>query len=487
MQGHWLRNTLIISGTFACVWLATIFSWQADSRLPNALDVAIFFVVIPLALLIIFWLSHKIWQFVILRNNVSAPATLNTSNDDKTKVDDFIDEQERYLTLNLVSAAIRTLHGNSPNELIARINENKTTFELDQELTDSSGFPMLTGRIPNIDISEQLQALQQWADSSKIEMPEWTPEQLRAITHGGQVVIELALQATEHAELDSFIFNAIADRDKQFFPVLQVIPLFPTHWSPKMCEFVGGWFEYLIRQQGWPSENIALLSVSNLHSTDTFATIDRLLVDFFRKKQPCIAMAIACDSNIGLATIEHWESLGKLPSSHRNGSIIPGEGAAGLLLADQQQSKLLTTEPTAQLHRVALGQHNQSTDGKERISDQVLVELVENVLLTSHIPAEKITFIASDTDHQVGKIIELMQMGTKIFPELDPITNYTKVANACGTMGSVAGLITLALGHHEAVSNDGTSICLSNLDDYQRAAVVVSSEAIAPESLTQHT
>ena len=151
------------------------------------------------------------------------------------------------------------------------------------------------------------------------------------------------------------------------------------------------------------------------------------MLNGFRLSQPCFSLIFGCESHIADATIEKWESMGQLHTSKDPAALIPGEGAAGLLLADAQQVKLMPEEAYSRLHRTVLNQRNKSADSAGQISDALLTEMVQDALTISHIPAEKISLIAADTDHRNSRMGELMGMGFKSFPDLDPNTQYLKV------------------------------------------------------------
>lgn len=468
----WLVRGLFILGIFTLVWLAVIYSWSATSRIPNAADVAFYFIAAPLALLIAIWLIAKVWGLAISQPKVSAPtadSTLQGASDvDRTA------EQERGLSLAILASAIKVTHGSSVGELTAKIVLNEASLNLDPDLTDSNGFPILTGRIIGIDETAQLNALSEWAIANKKISMAWTSEQLRAISIGSEVLTELAQQATNHPQLETYLNAQTDNQYVNILPSLQLIALLPEVWEIEKRNYVVDWFSHLIQEQGWPAEKITLRSEQQSLSIRGVAVINRLMLDTFRLTQPCFGIVIACESHVGEATIGNWESSGKLFTGQNANSVVPGEGAAGLLLADAHHTDLIASETSAKLHRVVQNRRSKSADAGGQVSDQLLIEMVQDALAISKVSVEEINFICSDTDHRASRVTELLSMGYKMFPELDSNKQYFKLTGNCGDIGIVASLAALVIGHHQVISEAASSLCISNIDSHERTVAVLS-------------
>jgi hypothetical protein len=472
MRG-WLSRGFLIGGTFAFVWLIVIYNWRSNNRMPNAAEVALYFIAVPVGLLISFWLLGKTRELATSKAENSAPSATNSALNEQGQIVNHTAEHERSLSIAILASAIRTVHGSSAEELSTNLKSNESRLNLDTELADSKGYPISAGRIKKIDENAQLGALSEWAIANNRAEIVWTSEQLRAISLGSEIVTELAQQATKHNQLE--IYNATQPnrRDTITLPAMQLIALLPENWEPEKYNYAIDWFSHLVQQQGWPAEKTVLRYEPQASLAQAFTTIDRLMLDTFRQSQPCFSLVLSCESNIGAATMEKWELDGKLSSGQGNVALVPGEGAAGLLLADEQQTNSMIIEPKARLHRVVQNRRDKSVDSKGVISDQLLTKMVQDALAISNVSAEKISLVSSDTDHRSSRMTELMGMGFAVFPELDNDTQYFKITGNCGTMGSVAGLTSLALGHHEIISDSGPAICISNLDSYERTVAVV--------------
>jgi hypothetical protein len=476
----WLTRSLFIGGIFSLVWLAVIYHWRTNNRMPNGTDVVFYFIVLPMAILTAIWLSAKAWNFATGAIGNSAPPTKLA--DESVAVNEHAAVKERALSIALLASAIKTAHGSSAEELTANLKTNEARLDLDPELTNQDGFPVLTGRINAIDENAQREALASWSELTGRANLEWSAEQLRAISIGSEVTIELAQQVINHPLLEPYIAAIARNRELPPLPMLQVMVMLPDNWIVEKRQFVLDWFFDLIQQQGWPAEKISFRSALQSSPIRALAGIDQLMLDSFRLSQTCFAMAIACESHLGEDTIRDWEDTGKLFVG-KNGDAgktqMPGEGAAGVLLADATQAQLMALETNVRLHRVVQNRRSKSIDARGNVTDPMLHEMVHDALAMSQISADKISLISSDTDQRSSRIVELMAMGNKLFPDLDPSTQYFKLASHCGDMGAVSSLAALVLGHFQVVSEEEPALCISNIDPHERTVAVLSPWIVA--------
>lgn len=468
----WLSRGLLIGGVFALVWLAVIYSWNTTNRIPNVVDVAFYFIAAPIALLIAVWLITKAWGLAVSQARVGAPSADSVLQDQNIVA--HTAEQERDLSIAILASAIKVTHGRSADEVIAKMISNEASLNLDPELIDRSGFPILTGRIMDVDEAGLFIRLSEWAIANKKNDLVWTNEQLRAISFGSDVIIELAQQAVSHTQLETYLTEQGSQRDSISLSSLQLIAILPEAWGVDRRNYVADWFSYLIQEQGWPSEKITLRSERQSLLTRGVAAIDQLMLDGFRLSQPCFGIVIACDSSVGEAAIESLESSGKLLAGQDANSSIPGEGAAGLLLADAYNVNFMSIKTSAKMHRVIQNRRSKSADASGQISDQLLTEMVQDALAISKISAGEIKLICTDADHRASRVTELLGMGVKIFPELDSDKQYFTLTGNCGDIGAVASLAALVIGHHQVITEATSSLCISNIDSYERTVAVLS-------------
>ena len=168
-----------------------------------------------------------------------------------------------------------------------------------------------------------------------------------------------------------------------------------------------------------------------------------------------------------------WSERGLLYTGRTPRGQVPGEGAAGLLLADDEQAALLPEVPMATLHGACDGQRDHSADARGNISSALLADLGRQALHEAKIEPAAVTALCADADLRPTRIGELMGMASVVLPELDQPTQMISAGACCGTAGAVGPLAALALAHHEAVENGGQVLCVSNADSHYRSALLV--------------
>ncbi|MFZ6747812.1 hypothetical protein [Undibacterium sp. Ren11W] len=475
MRG-WLSKGLLIGSVFALVWLAVIYSWTASNRIPNASDIAFYFVAAPIAVLISVWMISKAWGMATSKPGPDAKAAdsgkAQIANADSP--DDRTAEQERSLSLGLLATAIRLPHGDSAESLTSKFVANEVSLNLDPELTDANGFPVLTGRIAELDEAAQLEALSEFSGAQNKSDLDWSREQLRAISLSSAVLIELAQQAVSHPQLEAYVAAQTHLREAMPLPNLQLVALLPESWVLEKRGRVLDWFCHVIQQQGWPAEKITIRLERQSAKSRAVLALDRLMLDAFRLSQSCFGIVIACESHVSEHSIERWEEAGVLFKAQNMSGSIPGEGAAGVLVADDAQTLLMASDNSVRLHRALLSQRDKSADASGQISHQLLLTMAQDALKLGKIGAADIKLICSDADHRVSRATELLGMGYELFPELDSTLHYFKLTHACGEIGAVASLAALVLAHQHVLSEASSSLCVSNIDNHERSVVLLS-------------
>ncbi|MEQ6341812.1 MAG: hypothetical protein M3A44_09215 [Gammaproteobacteria bacterium] len=464
---------MLVFGVFITVWFAMILYWRASNQMPTPSDVVLYLLAIPAALLAALWLILK-GVAVFSAKSDDHTAASQIKPDAEALAQAQTAQQERALTLIILASALRAAHGQSADELTSALASKKAKLGLDSELKNGDGYPILSGRIESVDEDAQRKAISAWLATRNMQEIIWTSEQLRAQALGSEVVIELAQQAITHPQLESYMATPPSKRSTMVLPTLQLRALLPTHWEAEKRKITAEWFIHLIEQQGWPSEKIALKpELPNDHMAP-ISMVDRLSVDSYRQSLPCFGMVLACESHIGELTVSDWENTGRLFTGASNHGQIPGEGAAGLLLADAQQATLINPKSAAKTNRIAQNRREKSADDRGRSSAETLTALTKDAFLVAAINPEKITLVTADTDLRTSRVAELMKMGVATFPDLDLSTQCFKIAASCGSAGAVSSLTALALAHHEAAENSNFALCVNNQDGFARAAVIVS-------------
>lgn len=477
-MGPWLSRSLLLTAIFSASWGAAIWYWRSTNRMPTSTDLALLLLALPTAILSAIWLGKKLFLLV-----TSAPA--GAALQPGAGAAPAVPPAQRAGVLDLVAGAIRVPHGQSCEQLRGAIEAKTAKVALDPELTDDDGYPVLSARMDDVDELAQQEAMAPWLNQNGLAQLHFSGEQWRALALGSEVVTELAQTAVMHKLLPDYQSATPAARAALALPVLLLAPLLSAQWDGAQRSAAGQWFLHLIAQQGWPAERLALSGASERTGATPFALIDHLSLQSERDALPCLAIVFACESRIGEDSVRDWAAQGTLFTSANQRGQIPGEGAAGLLLADAQQAALIDDASSVQLHGACEGARESSSDGNGRVSAELLTSLSQQALRAGATEPAAVSLITADTDQRASRMAELMAMANATFPQLDLATEVIGVAASCGSAGAVPSITALALAGHEVATNAGHVLCLSNQDPFQRCAVSVRPKAAPQASMPQ--
>lgn len=477
----WLRRSLLILAVFALCWGGAIWYWRTSTRMPSTGDLAGSMLALPLGLLTAWWLGRKL--LAKLAAPAAAPALAESADND---VGPAGQAPAPRAPLHLAAAALRMPGGDSAPELAAALLDKQQRPALDPELTDAQGYPVMSARVAELDEHGQQELLDDWlhtrpADTAQGAIPHFDAEHLRALALGAGVLNELMQEAAMHPALDDYKAAAHTGAGTApALPTLQLHLLLPSDWDALRRDAGAAWLHAQALQQGWPSER---LGVHLAGDGGPLALIEQLATQAALQQAPCLAIVMACGSHIGELTVQDWTTRGLLFNAAQPGGQIPGEGAAGLLLADAAQALALQPDTPVLLHHASTAVRGQSADSRGHGDATLLAELGGKAMSAASVAPAAIMRLYADADQRASRMIELMNNAGTLLPEIDLSNDVLSVAAACGQSGPVATLAALALARHEAAGNGSQVLCLSNLDAFQRGAVVIGTPAAAPDNI----
>lgn len=466
----WLRRCLLVLAVFALCWGGAIWYWRASTRVPTAGDLAGAMLVLPLSLLLAFWLGKKLLARLAAGPAMAAAATAAPQAQAAPTA-------APPAPLHIVAAALRMPGGATPEELATAMQARQARPALDTDLLNEDGYPLLCGKVAEVQEDLQQDTLAAWLRQHPQEGLDaqrfpFNPEDVRALALGGEVLADLAYEAMRHPLLPACLTAPASARAAMALPTLQLHLVLPPAWSAAQSQAGSAWLRQLLLQQGWPPEKLAVPALPPLPTPTPFALLNHIAARAALDGQPCLAIVLACNSYIGEMSVHDWASKGLLFSAAQADGQIPGEGAAGLLLADAAEAVLLEAPAPVLLHQAAM-QARDAARARKHGDPALLASLATQALAAAAILPADITLASADTDQRPGPMLELMNCATALLPELDLGTQVQSVGAACGHAGPVAALAALALAQHAAASAPGQVLCLSNLDPLHCGAIVV--------------
>jgi hypothetical protein len=443
----WLKFGFLAASVLFVCWGGAIAYWRTTRGNPASAELLVFLVGLPACVLLIVVGGHK-----LLTRSAPAPAPIASSTPATAAT------SSHTPPLAILAASLRLPHGASPDELASAIADNKARPDLDRELVDDDGFPLMTARTTEAADEALQEEIAEWLALNGMADLHFVDEHWRALTLASAVVADLAAEPLYQA-------------DAQIR--LQLIPLLPTEWDSAHRRAAGMWLRQTVARHGWPEDRVMVTTDEALTLSAAFQQLSHKVAS---TNTPWIAMIVACASHIGEKTVARWAEKGDLFTSSQPQGQIPGEGAAGLLIT--YRAGLPETATIALLDGIEEARRNVSADETKRSDRQVLAELSEKALERSGVGAADVGMLVADTGHRSSRAIELMAHVSAALPHLEETDGVVRVGAASGTCDAVSFIAALALGRHYVVDGKAAVLCVSNEDPYRRVVALIRSSEL---------
>ncbi len=450
-----LKTALLIALVTGSVWGAAIWYWRDTNGQPNGQDLLVVMILLPLGILLLLWLGRYALSLLTATPALAVSAEMPAAAAPEPA-------PPALPPLVLVASALRVPHGNSARALAGALVANQVRVGLDPELVDDQGYPIMSARVDGAEDPELQVDMLAWLASQSLSTPDYNDEQWRALTLASAVASELGQCLAVHKDIQA-----------DTAPTLQLLMLWQAGWHPGQRAAAAQWLRYLVAREGWPLARITI--EPELAGDPSSATPAALLTRLARQRgagHPVLALAIACGSHIGEASVARWAADNALLSAAHGQGKLPGEGAAGLLLADPDQATLLDTASPIMLHS-AEGQRQASIDESKRTDASVLRKLAELVLTDSATEFDAVAMIVADTGSRTNRVMETMGVAGAVAPQLDNGDEMLQIGAASGTCSAVPYVTVLALAAHQSAELDAPILCLSNEDPLRRSAALL--------------
>lgn len=453
---RWLRRGALATLIFAACWIGAIWYWRATNRMPATGDVALYFVALPLALVFVVWLARRL---PALLSSAAAATPAAAATDAPAPL-----APEQAPALAILDAALRLPHAQSCDELAAVLADGSARPALDATLVDDDGYPVMTARAEaQPDLAFQAECLA-WFGQQGLHEIEPNAAQWRALGMASAVVADVAGPAA-------------AIHDDGAAPMLRLVALLPVAWPPRLQAAAAQWLGHVAAQAGWPAKLIQTEAAPP-------APLPALLQRLAGADVPCVALVVACDSHLAQADVDDWSNAGTLFTARHPQGLIPGEGAAALLLADLASA---ARAPHTLLHAPASARLDLSADTARRLDPAALCNLASQAIARAGVAADSVALVIADSSQRVSRVLEVAAVLGAALPALDAGDDVLHVGAASGACGTVPLLAALALAHQQAQERAAPVLCLGNVDPFDRCAAVVGPVAFAPLSISSES
>ena len=452
---NWVKSAFLATLILFACWVGVIAYWRTTGSNPQTKELFLYLLGLPACLLLLLFAGRK-----LLTQAAPTPAPVTSSTPAKATA-----TSSRNTSLAIVAASLRLPHGTSPEELAAAIAGNKARADLDKELLDDDGFPVMAARSSEA-VDEVLQEeITEWLALNGMAEVHFSDEQWRAVTLASAVLAELAAQVA-----GPMLYQV----DPQ--AMLQLLPMVPSEWGAAQRRAAGLWLKQTVARYGWPADRVVLTTDDLTPS----AAFQRLARDAASANGLVIAMVVACASHIGDETVARWAADGSLFTSSQPQGRIPGEGSVGLVVINQ--AALADAAAVALLDGIEEAKRDTSADEAKRGDPGILKALAERALQRSDIAAPEVAMLIADTGHRSSRVLELMAHVSADLPQLDEADDALRVGVASGTCGAVPFMTALALARYYVTEYGAPVLCVSNEDPYHRVVALMRSSDVFPKA-----
>ncbi|WP_152594761.1 hypothetical protein [Massilia sp. BSC265] len=452
LPADWFKLGAVVITTFIVCWAIMLWYWHQTDQDPETGELALALLVFPLGVLFALWGSQK----AIMARAASIPASTAKPASATSRAA----AETSTPMLAIVATALRSPHGTSAEELASAIADNEARADLDKELVDDNGFPVMTARSDDAHDESLQDEIADWLSSQGLQL-HLSEEQWRALILASGVAAELASVAAS---------DLLPYEDSP--PLLQLRLMLPSDWAIDIRRAVTMWLKHTVSQYGWPEASITAMNVPEQEHASPTTVITQLMPATSSGSAPVVALVIACASLIGQESIDRLAAQSSLFTSSQARGQIPGEGAAGLLLTDLQLAQACGAE-FALLGPVSERRRDTSADDTRRVDSALLLELAEQASKAATIEISQIGMVVADTAHRPNRVLELMGLSAPAIPQVDASDDIIRIGLGSGSCGAVPMMTTLALARHYALERNAPILCIGNEDPYLRSVAMV--------------
>lgn len=452
LPADWFKLGAIVITTFIVCWAIALWYWHQTDQNPGTGELALALLIFPLGVLFALWGSQK----AIVARAASIPASTSKPASSALRADAVTTTP----VLAIVATALRSPHGTSAEELASAIAENEARADLDKELVDDNGFPVMTARSDDAHDEALQDEIAEWLSSQGLQV-HLSEEQWRA----------LILASAVAAELGSIAAGDLLPYTESP-PTLQLRLMLPADWPIEIRRAVRMWLKHTVSQYGWPATSIAVPDLPEQDQASPATVITQLMPSTSSGEAPMVALVIACASLIGQESIDSLAAQSSLFTSSQSRGRIPGEGAAGLLLTDLKLAHDCGAE-FALLGPVDERRRDTSADDTRRVDATLLLELADRLSKAAAVDISQISMVLADTAHRPNRVLELMGLSAPAIPQVDAADDIIRIGLGSGSCGAVPMMTALVLARYYALERGAPILCIGNEDPYLRSAALV--------------
>lgn len=267
---------------------------------------------------------------------------------------------------------------------------------------------------------------------------------------------------------------------------IRVLVAWPVGLSHAERELAQAWLDGWLRSH---AESVVAPDAWMQHPTmassgpELWLEADRLLAALADEGLNDLVLLGACHSDLDAAVIRRLSDAEALLCATRPKGIIPGEGAAVLVLAGPTWSAAKPGVPSvAHLHRAVVARRDKAIDASGRVNAELASQLLCQSLAVAQLEADVVAGLASDADQHSPRATEMFDAALACLPAIDAAGDVCMAGHLTGRTGVVATLLAVAMAANRSVQAGRPWAALSVADPHWRLGLVARSENPPPSA-----
>ena len=467
----------------ACVvWVLVLWRWQATSRDMSVEDIVLYLGLLPLTVFAFAVAGTWAWRGASARaaerSAVASAAAAMTAKDGKPTAG--TDEAERHRAVQLLAAHIASAAGASPSELLSAAREGSPRPQLDADLRNDDGLPMLTARIADVDPGRVEEEAALHLIAVRAGQPEWARAEPDATVWRALAALEQPLLSAVDALLPWAELLA-SPRKPGSEPAaersVRVLLGWPLGWSEFEQALARAVATVWINDRcatALPGVRIAV-NAQAMGGEALMLQADQLMQTLARAQHDEPLIVAACHSSLGERALEAMDRDEVLYDAQRRPKgRMPGEAAAALVLAGAAWPLADEAEtPPPWVHRPAAARRDKSIEAPGRVGAQMAQEVCAAALVAGTLEAAVVTALVSDADQHTDRAAECFVAAAETLPQIDAATDVVVLGHVTGAVGGVGPLLVIACAAEQVRAKEAPCLALALGDPFERLALLV--------------
>ena len=459
------RVVLVVTAVFVAVWLCTILYWRASNATPGGGQMLLFLGVLPLTLLGGIWLLRR-----RRASRSGAPAEADGRTAAAGDGEDA-DAVEATPPLQCLAAALHLPCGDDAGQVLALL-PTPPRPGLHPKFRDRDGLPVFASHVDGLVLDGIADTV---AGSVEVQRQlAQAEERVRVLALIEPVAAALFEQAARllpplpMAE-ERVVAGLRRTTAGQVRIAMRIHALLPASWEAPLRQAAGDWLLDLALASGIDTQRVALDVVAADGADAAWRLLDAVAAG--ATDDDAWHLLLAGDSLIGERSVQRLIASGQLMDSRRSEGIVPGEGAAGVLLRPPDALAPVDPEAGVALHRAVRA--TLPAGSRPRTVAHASGELMALALRRAGQDADAVALVLSDADQRPTRAVEASAAAAAACPELDIATQCGAIGVPCGETGPVAPLALLALAATQVQASGQAALVFSFAAAGDRVAALV--------------